>query len=646
MVGVMQRILYFDICALIIVVILLFSIFFHRMTQGLVNRIFLMLAFTCLGATVFDLLRENDAILQGNVVVREVITYGYFILRCVNAFVYILYIIALTDTWQKVECDFWIKFAIAIPNVLYIIALFVNVFTGDVFYFDKQNGYVRGPMIHIVHVGLLFYVAYGIFYLWKYRVLFTKGKLIGVFSMFPLSCIALAIQLYVPDLRVEMFAMVLSILILIITVQRADENMLPYFGICNYQAYWNHLRRAFFNKKKMDILYIHITNYDALISTLGEKATYELIRSAISPIMSLCKKHKLRAELYYLHQGSLVIFMNAEGHEKTDAFAEDINEEIKNNNTIRKSGLALKTRICIAHCQEEIKNFEMAPIVFNVFKNQSDLKDDIIYAADIIAQNGFEIKGSIDSIINEALKKGRFELHYQPIYSTKQKRFHSAEVLIRLCDEKYGYISPDLFIPAAEKSGAIYQIGMFVFEEACRFIKSKTFKELGLDYIEINLSVAQCMQDNLANDLLDILHKYDVSAEKINLEITETAVESSYDVIMRNLNTLAQEGITFSLDDYGTGFSNIQRIITMPLSIVKLDKSFIDEISNPNYRAIVTNTIRMLKELDLKILSEGVEQEGQLGFLNEQKCDYIQGYYFSKPLPEEEFVTFMRGQGC
>ena len=132
MVGVMQRILYFDICALIIVVILLFSIFFHRMTQGLVNRIFLMLAFTCLGATVFDLLRENDAILQGNVVVREVITYGYFILRCVNAFVYILYIIALTDTWQKVECDFWIKFAIAIPNVLYIISVQGVFAAGDV----------------------------------------------------------------------------------------------------------------------------------------------------------------------------------------------------------------------------------------------------------------------------------------------------------------------------------------------------------------------------------------------------------------------------------------------------------------------------------------------------------------------------------
>jgi len=251
---------------------------------------------------------------------------------------------------------------------------------------------------------------------------------------------------------------------------------------------------------------------------------------------------------------------------------------------------------------------------------------------------------NIDSIINDALKNNLFELHYQPIYSTKQKRFHSAEALIRLHDEKYGYISPDVFIPAAEKSGAIYQIGIFVFEEVCRFIKSDVFQQLNLEYIEINLSVAQCMQDNLANDLLDILHKYDVSPEKINLEITETAMESSYEIMMKNLNALAKAGITFSLDDYGTGFSNIQRIITMPLSIVKLDKSFIDEIHNPDYQVIVTNTIKMLKDLNLKILSEGVEGESQLGFLNEQECDYIQGYYFSKPLTKNDFISFILEQ--
>lgn len=640
----MQRIVYFDICTLIIIVILLFSIFFHKMIQGLVNRIFLALAFTCLGATIFDLLRTSSLVLQGNLIVLEMVTYGYFIFRGLNAFIYILYVIGLTDTWQKVEKNIWIKVSLAIPNVIFILALIVNIFTGIIFYFNEQFEYVRGDYMYVIHICLLYYVAYGMYYVWKYRVLFAIGKMFGVFSMFPLTCISVLIQFLFPTLLVEMFATVLAILILIITVQRPDENMNPYFGIRNYQAYWNDLRRAFYNEKMMDILYIHIMNYNALISTLGEEAARELLQKTIAPIMALRKKHRVRADLYYLNHGCLAIFLNAEGHEKTDAFAADISEVIKHDRTIRKSGLSLNARICIVHCQEDVDNFKSASIIYNVLKNQINLKGDIIYASDIMGQSGFEIKGNIDSIINEALERNRFELHYQPIYSTKQRRFNSAEVLIRLYDESYGYIPPDLFIPAAEKSGAIYQIGIFVFEEACRFIKSEAFEKLRLEYIEINLSVAQCMQDNLANDLLDILHKYDVSPEKINLEITETAMENSYDIMMKNLNTLAREGITFSLDDYGTGFSNIQRIITMPLSIVKLDKSFIDEINNPDYRAIVTNTIKMLKDLNLKILSEGVEVEGQLGFLNEQECDYIQGYYFSKPLPKKEFIAFMQEQ--
>ena len=342
-----------------------------------------------------------------------------------------------------------------------------------------------------------------------------------------------------------------------------------------------------------------------------------------------------------MNHGSLAIFLNAMGHAKTDAFAIAISDLIKHDKSIRKSGLGMHAQICIVHCQEDVDTFKSASIIYNVIKNQTEMKKEIIYAADLMKQSGYEVKGNIDSIINDALENNLFELHYQPIYSTKQGRFNSAEALIRLHNEKYGYIAPDLFIPAAEKSGAIYQIGIFVFEEVCRFIKSDVFSELGLEYIEINLSVAQCMQENLANDLLDILQKYEVSPKKINLEITETAMENSYDIMMNNLNALAGAGITFSLDDYGTGFSNIQRIITMPLSIVKLDKSFIDEIHNPDYQVIVTNTIKMLKDLKLKILSEGVEGEKQLGFLNEQECDYIHGYFFSKPLPMDEFVSFV-----
>lgn len=637
----MQRILYFDICALIIISILLFSIFYHKMIHGLVNRIFLVLGFSCFVATLLDLLRLNDAVVQEHVIVGEILSYAYFVSRGLNAFIYILYLIGYTDTWQKVEKNLKVKMMLAIPGIMCVLALIINMSTGIIFSYNEQHQYVKGEHVFFIHACLLCYILYGMYYVWRYRVLFTKWKMLAIFSMFPLTFISALMQLVYPTLMVEMFATVLAILILIIMVQRPDENVNAYLGVRNYQGYWNDLKRAFYNKKRMDILYIQMLNYDAIISTLGEEAAREMLRECVAPIMALKRKHKLRADLYYLNHGAMAIFLNAMGHARTDAFAMAISDLIKNDKSIRKSGLALNAQIYVVHCQEDVDNIKLASIIYNVIKNQTGVKDDIVYVSDIMKQSGFEMKGNIDSIIKEALENNSFEVYYQPIYSTTQKRYSSAESLIRLKDEKYGYISPDIFIPAAEKSGAIYPIGLFVFEEVCRFIKSDIFAKLDLDYVEINLSVVQCMQDTLANDLLEILHKYDVPPEKINLEITETAMENSYEIMMNNINTLAKEGIAFSLDDYGTGFSNIQRIITMPLDIVKLDKSFIDEIHNPDYKVIITNTIKMLKDLKLKILSEGVEEKSQLEFLEAHQCDYIQGYYFSKPLPKTDFISFI-----
>jgi len=216
--------------------------------------------------------------------------------------------------------------------------------------------------------------------------------------------------------------------------------------------------------------------------------------------------------------------------------------------------------------------------------------------------------------------------------------------LVRLRDKKYGYVSPDLFIPAAEKNGAIYQIGEFVFEEVCKFLKSPEFLELGLDCIEINLSVAQCMQPDLAKHLIQIAKKHDVSPRLINLEITETAVENSREVMLNNLKELEAAGFRLSLDDYGIGYSNIQRIATLPLDIVKLDKTFVDRVQQDNMQIILSNTIRMLKDLNLQIVVEGVETAEQLEYISGLHCDYIQGFYFSRPLPKKEFTSFIEKQ--
>jgi len=180
-----------------------------------------------------------------------------------------------------------------------------------------------------------------------------------------------------------------------------------------------------------------------------------------------------------------------------------------------------------------------------------------------------------------------------------------------------------------------------VLEEVCRFIASDEFERLGLEYIEINLSVAQCMQSTLADDILAMLEKYNVSVSQINLEITETAANYDMSAMSENLRKLSEAGISFSLDDFGTGYSNIERVASLPLKIVKLDRTFVNNQDNPHMSVFLENFIRMFKQMEMEIVVEGIETEQMVKRFSDLHCDYIQGYYFSKPIPQRDFVEFI-----
>ncbi len=146
---------------------------------------------------------------------------------------------------------------------------------------------------------------------------------------------------------------------------------------------------------------------------------------------------------------------------------------------------------------------------------------------------------------------------------------------------------------------------------------------------------------NLANDFLSIMKKYNVSPDKINLEITESAAAYEQQVMADNLERLTSAGLSLSLDDYGTGYSNIKRVIQLPLRIIKLDKTFVDETTNPKMWIVIKNTVKMLKDMNMEIVVEGVETQEALDVFSSLQCDFIQGYFFSKPIPRKDFVKFI-----
>jgi len=246
---------------------------------------------------------------------------------------------------------------------------------------------------------------------------------------------------------------------------------------------------------------------------------------------------------------------------------------------------------------------------------------------------------AIEQALLSAVEASSFEVHYQPIYDIELGKFRSMEALARLQVDGYGYVSPEEFIPIAESNGTIMAIGLLVLEETCQFIRQYNLKKMGIDYIEVNLSIVQCMQESIYQDIMVVLDRYNIPPSMINLEITESAAAYSDDLLIRNMARISLTDITFSLDDYGSGYSNVNYLVDLPFSIVKIDKYLIwAAMKKVTSRRVLENMIKMFKSIDLKVVAEGIEDMEMLDMVRNLGVDFIQGYFFSKPVSKERII--------
>lgn len=264
-----------------------------------------------------------------------------------------------------------------------------------------------------------------------------------------------------------------------------------------------------------------------------------------------------------------------------------------------------------------------------------------IYIDDAKASAMYREKETEQLLLN-AIENDWVEVYYQPIYSTKEYRFVSAEALVRIKDENGEIVPPGVFIDVAEKNGMILRLGEMVFEKVCRFVQESNIEQYGLEYIEVNLSVVQCAYEQLAEDYIRIMKKYGIKPGFINLEITESASLSEKKTLLNNMASLLNYGISFSLDDFGTGQSNLNYIVDMPVDIVKFDRGMINAyFENGKAKYVMDAAMHMVHGMNLEIVSEGIETKEQYQVMKELGISYIQGYYFSRPLAEKQFLEFI-----
>ena len=249
----------------------------------------------------------------------------------------------------------------------------------------------------------------------------------------------------------------------------------------------------------------------------------------------------------------------------------------------------------------------------------------------------------IKELIDEALQNDRVEVFYQPFYNVKKSCFDVAEALVRIRQENGELIPPGAFIPAAEESGQIIPLGIRVFEKVCRFLSNVDMKKYGLKEIEVNVSAAQFDHENPSKFVMNNIEKYHINPSSINLEITETAAAENREIMVKNMEKLIKKGVTFSLDDFGTGRSNIDYFVNMPVNAVKFDYTFTRGFfDNEKIKHVLTGLVDIIHKMNMGIVAEGIETEEQMNVMTEMGVEYIQGFYYSRPVPEDEFLAFLK----
>jgi len=401
------------------------------------------------------------------------------------------------------------------------------------------------------------------------------------------------------------------------------------------------LKQAQGSQSCLSLLCIDLDEFKQVNESLGHLVGDKLLRAVAERLKSLVGEHDLLARL----GGDEFVVATSLGNapEMTELLAEKLVHALAEPVQVGDKLLAVSASIGIAMYPHD-------------GMNHSDLlkhADRAMYAAKQIGRNTYHfydaaMQKEADRFVhlhNEILKgvqQQQFFLVYQPIFDLQNGVFNKCEALVRWQHPERGLISPLDFISVAERTGAIRPLGHWILQQA--LVDAKRFQSQGLSLqMSVNRSSQEFNVHHVAEDWLQMIAAAGLDCERLIFEITESLFMDRISVQQNNIIKLHQQGLQLAIDDFGTGYSALNYLSRYPVNFIKIDKSFIADVAQEEKaRALAAVLINMAKVLDVQVVAEGVETKAQLEVLKELGCDFIQGYYFSKPLRADEFVAFVR----
>ncbi len=387
------------------------------------------------------------------------------------------------------------------------------------------------------------------------------------------------------------------------------------------------------SNKKMVLYFIDLDNFKFINNSFGHK-TGDMLLKEVAKRLSL---FKLENSCVGRIGGDEFVILAMQLPEEIEGFSKEVIELFKLPFIVNARSVYATASVGYAVSPEDGLTYDELLIKADLamYQMKQNGKSQIARFTDSMNQEMAK-KIEYQNLLHDAIENGELSIEYQPQYNFIEKHIEGFEALLRWNNPKLGFVPPNDFIPVAESGGLIISIGLFVLKEAFLFAKEINMNSKKRIIVCINISIIQLFQTDFVNQVLGVLNETGVDAKCIEFEVTETIYAENFEIFRNQLIQIKELGISISLDDFGTGYSSLTYLKRLPITTLKIDKKFTDDILGQKEEHILVETIIELgKKLDMRIIVEGVEEQEQLDFLEQQDCPLIQGFIYSKSLQRD-----------
>ncbi|MBR5970777.1 MAG: EAL domain-containing protein [Lachnospiraceae bacterium] len=602
------------------------------------NKIFFLIIFNLMVSAVFavvsNVIQEVDAFrVESNRPLLYFCLMLFFLLHNTLTPVYAYYIRTLlgidANTTRKKELIF---LSVGFINVMLVLG---NLVFGWVFHIDANMRSGRGVVVYVLYSFSLLYFFLALYYLIRFRDALQRRTMRALYVYYAIVMAGVVIQLVFPRLKVELFFESISLVGFMMTFEEDEALHNPVTGLYNRQAFRQDITRLLTTQQSFFCINISLLNLRFYTRIMSLESYNEMLSGVGEWVSSL----RGRSLTYFFGDHFTLLLFGTE-EEEVKKLVEEIRFVLETPWVSGGSEVQFQSFVSVVKAPEDVNTIDD---VLDLMEYEPENKGAHVTVQYRESLTYVKREAAVERALRNAAANRSFQVYYQPIYNCDTGTITCAEALVRMFDEELGAVSPGEFIPIAEKSALIVEIGNIVFEKVCRFLHDSKPEQYGIDYTEVNLSVAQFMQSDLVETFSGIIEEYGISPAQINLEITESVASDTTEPFMLAVRQFENMGFSFSMDDYGTGYSNIASILNVNYTNIKMDKSFLARaLDSAESASILRDTTHLIRHLGRNVLQEGVETREELNFVQEAGCNLVQGYYFSKPLPEQDFLSFVK----